>query len=94
MEITRENLVAHELVGLNVEVLSSPDPTLLGVSGEVVYETKNTIHVLSKGRSKVLPKKNVSLKVRLPSSEDALLDGSLIVGRPEDRIAKLGVRRK
>lgn len=45
IEITPAELPYHELIGLLVKVDSSCDPTLNGLSGRVVDETRNTIKI-------------------------------------------------
>lgn len=45
IEITPAELPYHELIGLFVKVDSSCDPTINGLSGLVVDETRNTIKI-------------------------------------------------
>ena len=45
IEITPAELPYHELIGLLVKVDSSCDPTLNGLSGRVIDETRNTIKI-------------------------------------------------
>lgn len=40
-----KNIVLHELVGLDVEVVNSSDPFQIGIKGRVVNETKNLIFI-------------------------------------------------
>ncbi|MDV0445967.1 hypothetical protein MmiAt1_15710 [Methanimicrococcus sp. At1] len=45
IEITPAELPYHELIGLLVKVDSSCDPTINGLSGLVVDETRNTLEI-------------------------------------------------
>ena len=45
MSPTPETLPRHELCGLPVRVADAPNPDLVGVSGRVVRETRNTLVV-------------------------------------------------
>ncbi|MEA1894205.1 MAG: ribonuclease P protein component 1 [Euryarchaeota archaeon] len=42
-EITPENLVYHTLIGLETVVAGSTNPDMVGISGVVVDETRNTL---------------------------------------------------
>ena len=45
MSLTPETLPRHELVGLDVEVVSASNPDAVGISGETVAETTKTIGI-------------------------------------------------
>jgi ribonuclease P protein subunit POP4 len=45
MPLTPETLTRHELNGLPVAVVDSPNPDLVGIAGRVVVETMRTLHV-------------------------------------------------
>lgn len=81
-------MVRHELIGLRARVAKSTDPSQKGVSGKIVDETFNTIVIETKNGEKRLPKENCVFVVRLPDSTRVEIDGSVIIGRPEDRIKK------
>ncbi|MBO3833385.1 MAG: ribonuclease P protein subunit [Candidatus Brockarchaeota archaeon] len=85
---TPDNLAYHELIGLPVKVLESEDgPTLF--SGRVVWETKNTIVIVSeKGRRLIVPKQHRLFIFRLGEGEVAL-KGESIAFRPEDRTGRI-----
>ena len=66
----------------NLTVVDSLDPTLVGLTGTVLEETRRTIRVLSdSGRVRLA--KNV-ITFRIDSGE--LIEGSSVTQRPEDRI--------
>ncbi|MCD6248218.1 MAG: ribonuclease P protein component 1 [Hadesarchaea archaeon] len=88
MPLTRQNLLRHELIGLEAEVVESLDPSLKGKKGRIVDETKNMIYIEEMGKIKSLPKSIVVFRVSLPSGEEVMVDGKKIIARPEDRIKK------
>lgn len=88
MPITALNLVRHELIGLEVKVVKSTDPTQRNLSGAVVDETYNTLTVESNGKEKRVVKSNCVFVFTLPSGTKVEVDGNVIVSRPEDRIKK------
>ena len=87
--ITQQNVLAHELIGQPVTILNSADPSLKNMHGKIVYETKNLL-VINKGQNIVkIPKSIVTISLRLPDGNDCVINGSDLVGRPEDRIQRL-----
>ncbi|MCS7105994.1 MAG: ribonuclease P protein subunit [Candidatus Aenigmarchaeota archaeon] len=89
MPITPENLVRHELIGLEVKIKESTDPTLKKLKGRVIDETYNTFKIETKeGKEKVIPKKNCIFIFILPNKTKVQVDGKILVARPEDRIKK------
>ncbi len=45
MTVTPKNVLRHELIGLFAKIVESPDLTLQGMSGTIVFETKNMISI-------------------------------------------------
>lgn len=81
----KADLMRTELIGLDVVVLSAP---YSGISGTVVDETKNTFTIESAGTEKMVPKPGNVFRFRM-EEEEADLDGSELLFRPEDRIKKI-----
>ncbi|HDI10530.1 MAG TPA: ribonuclease P protein subunit [Euryarchaeota archaeon] len=71
------------IIGKEVEVLASPDPSLIGVRGEVIDETRKTLKILRGSKAVVLAKENVVLLI-----DGLRVDGKLLLGRPEERLKK------
>ena len=91
--INKENIIAHELNGLKVNVVNSFDKNKEGLKGKVVKETKNTLIIEDKkGREKILPKKEVQLEFFV-GGKKIKVEGKELIGKPEERI-KLFFRRK
>jgi ribonuclease P protein subunit POP4 len=86
--ITADNLLAHELIGLHIEVVESSAGYLKDLSGTVIQETRNTISIRTGSRTKVIAK-NSARKIKVVfSSGSCFISGSSLIGRPEDRISK------
>lgn len=88
MPISKENLLAHEWIGLQVTIDRSPDPSQRAISGRVLDETKNTLTIQTPTRRLVVPKSDTKLTATLPTGESLSVDGDLLRLRPEDRIKK------
>ncbi len=86
--ITPENLVRHELVGLPVKIVKSTNPVNVGIEGKVVDESRNTITVETSKGSKNFVKDQCTFSFRLPSGDRVIVDGRVLIARPEDRIKK------
>jgi len=86
--ITPENIVRHELIGLNVRVEKSSNPSAAGLSGKVVDESRQTLTLDVRGKEKKLVKEECIFLFRLPSGRKVRVSGRVLVARPEDRIKK------
>ena len=82
MAVTPENIIRHELIGLNVEVISCSDPEKEGLSGKVLDETRDTLRI----EDHKVVKNNCRFLFKLTSGEEVEVEGESIQGRPEDRI--------
>ena len=88
MNLTPESLARHELIGLEVNVEASSNPGQIGLSGQVVDETRNTFLLETKSKVVRLAKKNTSLDFTLPSGQMVRIAGSVLISQPENRISK------
>jgi ribonuclease P protein subunit POP4 len=87
---TPENIARHELIGLKVKVASSSNPGIVGTSGRVIDESRNTLTIERTGGSEMkLLKEQCVLSFYLPEQTKWVdVDGKVILARPEDRIKK------
>jgi ribonuclease P protein subunit POP4 len=83
-----ENLARHELIGLTVKVAGSTNPSLAGLSGKIVDETRNTFLIETERGTKRIPKAVASLTFTLPDGQKARVSGSILISQPENRINK------
>jgi ribonuclease P protein subunit POP4 len=97
MPVTPASLVRHELVGLAVSVDAADNPDLLGIQGEVVLETTNTVGVAvdddrddAGERVSHVPKDGTTFAFELPSGEVVEVEGRRLVGRPARRTENTG----
>ena len=85
--LTPKNILRHELLGLRVK--AKPLKGEYVHAGEVVGETRNMVKVLREdGRVVMLPKNAYLFEFTLPSGERVLVEGSMLIGRPEERLKK------
>ncbi|MGB9703137.1 MAG: ribonuclease P protein component 1 [Candidatus Micrarchaeia archaeon] len=83
----KNNIIAHELIGLNVEVVNCSDPYQIGNKGKIIYETKNLIIIKKKEKIIKLIKKNCVFKFYLPDGE-AIVKGEDLAYDPVKRTEK------
>lgn len=92
MLVDSSNLIYHNLVGRRVKVLSSTDPTQVGLEGMVTDETSRTLTIYSEGKSRMVPKAISTFAFYLPP--EVVAAGSDIALSPEDRLKRLQRRRR
>ncbi|MDD2665622.1 MAG: ribonuclease P protein component 1 [Methanocellales archaeon] len=83
MDISPNNLIFHELIGLFAEVSASTNSSLVGIKGKVVDETRNLLVI----ENKKIPKSCSTFVFSIPNNK-VKVDGKLLVSRPEDRIKR------
>jgi ribonuclease P protein subunit POP4 len=88
LPITRQNLLAHEWIGLKVLVKFSPDPSVTDILGIVRDETRNTLLIEARNRLVSVPKSNAQFDATLPTGDMVQVEGALLRHRPEDRVKK------
>jgi ribonuclease P protein subunit POP4 len=88
--VTPENILYHELVGLQVTIQAAHDSTLEGVSGRIVSESRNMITVETVDSRTTSFAKKVARKIKLETDSGVcFISGSSLIGKPEDRLARL-----
>ncbi|MGC9112206.1 ribonuclease P protein component 1 [Acidilobus sp.] len=91
MKFTSSNIKFRPLVGLKVKVISSTDPSLLGVSGTVVGDSKNALRLrVERGNRKkeiTIIKLHSTFSIVTPDG-NFIVRGLDIIGRPEERLKK------
>ncbi|MCQ1535515.1 ribonuclease P protein component 1 [Methanosarcina sp. KYL-1] len=104
VEISPSTLIFHELIGLDVKVILSTNPALIGIRGRVVDETKNML-VIENAESRILkiPKADSEFIFRIPaelsekgrrSETFVKIQGNLLLSQPENRIKNIKKLRK
>ena len=67
----------------NLKVIDSTDPTLIGISGVVMDETKRTIIIQTSNNEITMAKNTIRFTI-----EEEEINGSKVGQRPEERIGK------
>lgn len=82
-----KNIVLHELVGLNAEVINSSDRAQIGIKGKVIRETKSLLFLDDNKTAKKIVKKISTFKFS-DGRDDFVVDGEEIDFRPYERTEK------
>ena len=83
--ITQENILLHELIGLEATVVQSNNKQITGISGKVVDETKSMLSLDTIHGIKKIPKENVEWKFSFDKNEYTI-NGNLLTKRPQERL--------
>ena len=74
-------IIFHELIGLKCRVIDAENPSQIGIEGTIIDERKNFIII----DGKMIKKKNSKFLITLPDNTKVLVDGNLLISRPEER---------
>ena len=77
------NLYHAPWLARNISVVESKDPTLVGVSGMILEDTRRTLRVRTISGILTLPKDVITFTI---DSDKDVIDGASVTQRPEDRI--------
>ena len=77
------SLINMPWLSRDIVILGSTDPTLVGLSGTVLDETRRTIRVQTNNGQVTLAKDTIRFKI-----EGEEIDGQSVGQRPEDRIGR------
>ena len=88
MNLSPESLARHELIGLEVRVVTSSNSSQIGLKAQVVDETRNTFLLETKAKVLRLAKRNTNLIFTLPDGQNVRVYGSILISKPENRISK------
>ena len=84
--ISPQNVLRHELIGLDILVSGAANPDQRGLSGRVIDETRNLLVIETPKGVRRIPKVRSTFVVHLPGRETVEIDGSVMVLAPEKRI--------
>ncbi len=91
MKVTTD-IIRDEFIGTDCRVAESRHEDYIGVSGQVVNETKNTFTITRSGKQKNIIKEAAVFHFKFSDGTTVEIDGKLLVGRSEDRLKK-GIKR-
>ena len=84
--MNKKDIVRSEFIGSSVEIVEAKNPTLLGLKGKIIDETKNSFWVMTKNNErKRLMKKNLRFTIKT-RNQNPEIDGNKILMKPEHRI--------
>jgi ribonuclease P protein subunit POP4 len=84
--ISPQNVLRHELIGLDILVSVAKNPLHKGLCGCIIDETKNLLIIETPRGIKRIPKLHSRFQLHLPGSDIVEIDGSVMVLAPEKRI--------
>ncbi len=67
MKLTPQNIINHELIGIDTKVVDSTNSSLIGIEGRIVDETKNILKIETDVQVKTVPKSCSSFIFTIPS---------------------------
>ncbi len=82
------DIISQEFIGTTGKVANSTHSGYLGITGQVVDETRNTFVFQHNGKMKRIAKDSSVFNFKFSDGTIIEIDGSLLVGRPEDRLKK------
>lgn len=82
--MTRKKTFPRELIGEEMEIVSSTNQSYQGIRGMIIDETKQTIKVRKHDSKEVMLLKN-AIVFKLPRTGEVIL-GKEITKRPEERL--------
>ena len=98
---TAGNLLQHELIGSEVEVVNCPYPEKCGKEGIILDESRNMLIIEMQENEVAIPKEGSTFAFDLPADESKPedivrieIDGKKLVARPEDRVKKHEPKRR
>ncbi len=93
MKLTPQNIIHHELTGLDAKVADSTNKSLIGIEGQIVDETRNILTIEAGAQEKNIPKSCSSFVFTLPDTDGKRylplkikVEGRLLLAQPENRI--------
>ncbi|MBT7332359.1 ribonuclease P protein subunit [Candidatus Woesearchaeota archaeon] len=73
----------HELIGEEIVVVDATNPSLKGIKGKIIDETKHTLKIDAQGDIKTLMKNAISFTIK---GKELHIEGKDLIKRPEERV--------
>ena len=87
--ISPENILAHELIGMNIEIITKDNHGFYNLHGRILFESKNMILLQTIFGIKKIPKEMIKKARLLISGRDCFINGFSLLQRPEDRVSRI-----
>ncbi|MEA3378724.1 MAG: ribonuclease P protein component 1 [Nanoarchaeota archaeon] len=82
-----KEIIQHELIGLEIEIVDASNKSLIGKKGNIIDETKNTLTIKDGEKYKKVLKSQITFRTTI-AGKKIEVDGRKLVGRPEERLKK------
>lgn len=92
MKIAR-GFVQGEFIGLDAKVVKSANSSCIDIKGTIIDETRNTLTIRRLNKDSVIVKNTSIFDFMIADGTIVEVDGTIIIGRPEDRVKKNLKRR-
>lgn len=76
-------MLKDELIGQKIKIVESKNKTLKNITGKIINETKHTLTLKTRHKTKMILKNQIQFKIN-----KKIIDGRTIIARPENRIKK------
>lgn len=86
--ILKDYVLQCEYIGRYARIEYGPLSNVKKINGKIIFETKNTISISDESKSYVIAKKSIRRLGLFFHDEICFLNGSVLVGRPEDRLLR------
>ena len=89
--MSNKTIYYNDILGKNIQIISCSNKFNINKCGKIVDETKNMVHFHDSAKDRIIKisKKEIDLyKVNL-SGKDYFINGKTLLGRPEEKIAKI-----
>lgn len=84
----KDYITKYEFIGMNAQIDYGSIDSQRNVSGKIIFETKNTISLANNFKKYIIPKRTIQRLSLIFNDEICNMNGSMILGRPEDRLLK------
>jgi len=84
----RDYMLQFEFIGRNAEIEYGSSNNQKKINGKIIFETKNTISLSNDSKLYVIQKKSIRRLGLIFQDEICFMNGSMLIGRPEDRLLK------
>jgi len=80
--------LATTLCGLEIIIRESSSKELVGIKGRILEETAKMIRLETEKKLIWIPKKNQLFEIKLRNGSKYLVEGKILLGKPETRIKR------
>jgi len=86
-------ILLKPFLGKHIEIIDSSDPTLVGRSGKIIFESRNMFGIMENNKIIYVPKDICIFKLYLSKNRIIMVNGKELVNRYM-KLRKLGRKRR